>query len=135
MRLLAAHVGAPRKRAKRKIKKDIQKELWGWGDWRNAGQCKGLSYSACSTEGRMMLFGTYLPTAFLCIVPEYYPKPKILDLDRKIKRLPEHDKSLLAYRYIAGASFDDIGFYCKITIREVGEELDRIEDSLDGSIK
>ena len=83
----------------------------------------------------MMIFGTYLPVAFLCVVPDYFSKPKITKLDQAIQLLPEEDKLLLIYRYIASASFDDIGFYCKMTIKEVGDNLSDIEDYLSGKIK
>lgn len=131
VRLLLVPVVATRKAAKRKVKKDIQEKLWEWGDWRNMADCKSLGFSECSIEARMMLFGTYLSSAFTSIIPDYYPRPRILRLDKKIKLLHEDDRLLLVYRYIAGASFDDIGHYCKMTVKEVGGELGRIEDCLD----
>jgi len=78
----------------------------------------------------MIESGGYSPSLFCSKIPRYFPNHRILKLDNQIRKLPTDDKDLLMYRYIAGATFDDVAHYAKKTIHQVRYHLERIENTL-----
>ena len=78
----------------------------------------------------MMMFGTFLSTCFAATTPNYYPNKRLLNIDNQIKQLPQEDKDILMYRYIAVCSLDDVAHYIGRSKNYIWRNLERIETQL-----
>jgi hypothetical protein len=117
-------------KSRRRVKSQIESDLWAWGRWLIDSQCDGLSYPPFSVEGRMMNNGGFAPSMFGSNIPRYYPNHYILKLNQQVCKLSEEDKELLICRYALELSYDAIGKVRSMSPRQVGLSLGKITDKL-----
>lgn len=122
---LVPSVKRPRKRDRHHIT-DILKK---WGIW-----CSRLEDDIFSS-GKSVLndfieYRTAVSSGARDFAPSYYPDHEVTDLHRRIVKLPDEDKDILVYYYVAGCSYGEtairIGKYKMYVCRKINTIIDAL---------